>query len=110
LWFTVVIICMFGSILFGNQDATSAKLTPPETTIRHARENLPKCIDTEDKKVTDLAHSLYEKCLFDKLWEPKLPGILNILDNAPSRKTLILADCTRFRTAVKGVFARGTHF
>jgi len=75
LWFTVVIMCMFGSILFGNQDAASDKLTPPEKTIRHARENLPKCIDTEDKKLTALAHSLYEKCLFDKLWEPKLPGL-----------------------------------
>ena len=75
LWFTVVIMCMFGSMLFGNEDGASDKLTHPEKTIRHARENLPKCIDTEDKKLTDLAHSLYEKCLFDKLWEPKLPGL-----------------------------------
>jgi hypothetical protein len=51
------------------------KLTHPEKTIRLARENLPRCIDTEDKKLTDLAHSLYEKCLFHKLWEPKLPGL-----------------------------------
>jgi hypothetical protein len=66
---------MFGSILFGNQDAAGDKLTPSEKAIRHARENLPECIDTEDKKLTDLAHSLYKKCLFDKLWEPALPGL-----------------------------------
>ena len=53
----------------------SDKLAHPEKTIRRARNNLPRCVDTEDKKLTDLAHSLYEKCLFDKLWEPKLPGL-----------------------------------
>ena len=53
----------------------SDKLTHPESTVAHARDNLSKCIDTEDEALTDLAHSLYEKCLFDKLWEPKLPGL-----------------------------------
>ena len=74
-WFTLSISSMFGSMLYGNPEATNDKLTRPEQTILHARENLPKCIDTEDKKLTALAHSLYEKCLFDKLWEPKLPGL-----------------------------------
>ena len=55
--------------------AAGDKLTHPDQTIRHARKNLPGCVETEDKKLTDLAHSLYEKCLFDKLWEPKPPGL-----------------------------------
>ena len=39
------------------------------------KENLPGQISTEDPALTRQVHNLYIDCLFDKLWEPALPGL-----------------------------------
>jgi hypothetical protein len=49
--------------------------TLAEKSIQHAKENLPRQIVTEDPKLTRQVHNLYIDCLFDKLWEPALPGL-----------------------------------
>ena len=49
--------------------------TLAEETIRHARENLPKQVSTENPELTKQVHDLYRDCTFDKLWEPALPGL-----------------------------------
>jgi hypothetical protein len=49
--------------------------TLAEKNIRHAKENLPRQIATQDHKLTEQVHNLYTDCLFDKLWEPALPGL-----------------------------------
>jgi hypothetical protein len=49
--------------------------TLAEETIRHAKENLPIQVFTEDPELTKLVHDLYIDCTFDKLWEPALPGL-----------------------------------
>ena len=43
--------------------------------IQHAKANLPKQIITQDPKLTEQVHNLYIDCLFDKVWEPALPGL-----------------------------------
>jgi hypothetical protein len=49
--------------------------TLAEKNIQHAKENLPRQIVTQDSKFTEQVHNLYTDCLFDKLWEPALPGL-----------------------------------
>jgi len=49
--------------------------TLAEKNILHAKENLSKQIVTQDLKLTEQVHNLYTDCLFDKLWEPALPGL-----------------------------------
>jgi len=49
--------------------------TLAEKNIQHARENLSEQIYTEDPELTRQVHNLYIDCLFDKLWEPALPGL-----------------------------------
>lgn len=55
--------------------APPIKLVPAEETLKRAKGNLPKMIQTEDSAFTSFADRLYEKCLFDKLWEPIPPGL-----------------------------------
>lgn len=57
------------------QDGVERKYTLAEKNIQHAKENLPKLVYTEDPELTRQVHNLYIDCLFDKLWEPALPGL-----------------------------------
>jgi len=57
------------------QDGAKRKYTLAEKNIQHAKENLPGQIYTEDPELTRQIHNLYIDCLFDKLWEPALPGL-----------------------------------
>jgi len=57
------------------QEGAKRKYTLAEKNIQHARENLPGQIKTEDPELTRQVHNLYIDCLFDKLWEPALPGL-----------------------------------
>ena len=71
---------IFGSVLgFTNvtlgQEEAKRKYTLAEKNIQHARESLPVQIYTEDPERTRQVHNLYIDCLFDKLWEPALPGL-----------------------------------
>ncbi|MCP4313966.1 MAG: hypothetical protein GY790_22145 [Bacteroidetes bacterium] len=71
---------IFGCLLGFNSTARSQeevqrKYTLAEKSIQHARESLPGQIYTEDPELTRQVHNLYIDCLFDKLWEPALPGL-----------------------------------
>ena len=57
------------------QEGAQRKYTLAEKSIQHAKENLPGQISTEDTALTRQVHNLYIDCLFDKLWEPALPGL-----------------------------------
>ena len=57
------------------QEGAQRKYTLAEKNIQHARENLLGQIKTEDPELTRQVHNLYIDCLFDKLWEPALPGL-----------------------------------
>ena len=57
------------------QEGAQRKYTLAEKNIQHARESLPVQIKTEDPELTRQVHNLYIDCLFDKLWEPALPGL-----------------------------------
>jgi neutral trehalase len=57
------------------QEGAKRKYTLAEKNIQHARESLPMQIKTEDPELTRQVHNLYIDCLFDKLWEPALPGL-----------------------------------
>jgi hypothetical protein len=57
------------------QEGAKRVYTLAEKNIRHAKENLPGQIYTEDPELTRQVHNLYIDCLFDKLWEPALPGL-----------------------------------
>jgi len=57
------------------QEGRTRTYTLAEKTIRRAKENLPKHVSTENPELTKLVHDLYNDCLFDKLWEPALPGL-----------------------------------
>ena len=57
------------------QEAANRKYTLAEKSIKDAKLNLPRQIATEDTELTRQVHDLYIDCLFDKLWEPALPGL-----------------------------------
>jgi hypothetical protein len=57
------------------QEAANRKYTLAEKSIKDAKLNLPRQIATEDPELTRQVHNLYIDCLFDKLWEPALPGL-----------------------------------
>ncbi len=57
------------------QEGAQRKYTLAEKNIQHARKSLPGQIITEDPELTRQVHNLYIDCLFDKLWEPALPGL-----------------------------------
>ena len=57
------------------KEGAKRELTLAKKNIQHAKENLPKQIYTQDPKLTRQTHNLYSDCLFDKLWEPALPGL-----------------------------------
>jgi neutral trehalase len=57
------------------QEGAQRKYTLAEKSIQHAKENLSGQISTEDPALTRQVHKLYIDCLFDKLWEPALPGL-----------------------------------
>jgi hypothetical protein len=57
------------------QEGAKRKYTLAEKSIQHAKESLPGQISTEDPELTRQVHNLYIDCLFDKLWEPALPGL-----------------------------------
>jgi len=57
------------------QEGASRKYTLAEKNIKLAKKNLPEQIYTEDPGLTRKVHDLYVDCLFDKLWEPALPGL-----------------------------------
>ena len=57
------------------QEGAKRKYTLAEKNIQHARESLPMQIKTEDPELTRQVHNIYIDCLFDKLWEPALPGL-----------------------------------
>ena len=71
---------IFGCVLgFTNatlgQEGAKRMYTLAEKNIQQARESLPGQIYTEDPELTRQVHNLYIDCLFDKLWEPALPGL-----------------------------------
>jgi hypothetical protein len=76
--FGTALICLcvlsFNHTVLGQEDA-KRNYTLAEKNIRHARESLPGQIYTEDPELTRQVHNLYIDCLFDKLWEPALPGL-----------------------------------
>jgi hypothetical protein len=57
------------------QEGAKRNYTLAEKNIQHARKSLPAQITTEDPELTRQVHNLYIDCLFDKLWEPALPGL-----------------------------------
>ena len=57
------------------QEGAKRVYTLAEKSVQHARKNLPGQISTEDPELTRQVHNLYIDCLFDKLWEPALPGL-----------------------------------
>ena len=72
----LIIACIFS---FNNmalgQEGAKREYTLAEKNIQQAKENLPRQIGTEDPELTRQVHNLYIDCLFDKLWEPALPGL-----------------------------------
>ncbi len=72
LIFTCIFI--FNNTVMGEEGA-KRKYALAEKNIQHAKENLPRQIYTEDPKLTRQIHNLYIDCLFDKFWEPALPGL-----------------------------------
>jgi len=74
LLFVSISIFCFNNTAMG-QEGTKRKYILAEKTIQHAKENLPKQIYTEDPELNRLVHNLFIDCLFDKLWEPALPGL-----------------------------------
>jgi hypothetical protein len=65
---------ILGSTATGKDGATR-KYTLADENIQHAKENLPRQIATQDPELTRQVHNLYVDCLFDKFWEPALPGL-----------------------------------
>jgi hypothetical protein len=57
------------------EEGKTRTYTVAEESIQHAKENLLKQVTTENPELTKLVHNLYRDCLFDKLWEPALPGL-----------------------------------
>ncbi len=72
----LIFVCVlsFNNTALG-QEGAKRKYTLAEKNIQHARENLSEQIYTEDPELTRQVHNLYIDCLFDKLWEPALPGL-----------------------------------
>lgn len=72
----LVLTCMY---LLNNIAIAEAgpkrKYTLAEGNIQHAKENLPKQVYTGNTKLTRQVHNIYVDCLFDKFWEPSLPGL-----------------------------------
>ena len=74
------LVLIFTGILIINNTAmgkegAKRKYTLAEKNIQHAKKNLPRQIYTEEDELTRQVHSLYVDCLFDKFWEPALPGL-----------------------------------
>jgi hypothetical protein len=57
------------------EEGAKRKYTLAKENIQHAKENLPRQIVTEDAELTRQVQNLYIDCLFDKFWEPALPGL-----------------------------------
>ncbi len=72
----LILTCMsiLGNTATGKEGA-KREYTLAEKNIQHAKENLPRQIVTQDPKLTRQVHNLYVDCLFDKFWEPALPGL-----------------------------------
>ena len=89
------------------QEGAERKYTLAEKNIQHAKENLPKQIYTQEAKLTRQVHNLYIDCLFDKLWEPALPG-LPYRPSGPRRREAAGPKCrwrsrrSRRRATVRG--------
>lgn len=76
LSYLLIFGCLFGlNNTALSQEGAKRKYTLAEKSIQHATENLPGQISTEDPELTRQVHNLYIDCLFDKLWEPALPGL-----------------------------------
>ena len=71
----LIFACMFilSHTAIGKEGA-KRKYTLAEENIQHAKKNLPQKIVTQDPTLTRQVHTLYVDCLFDKFWEPALPG------------------------------------
>lgn len=72
--FIFVHIFCFNNTALG-QEGAERTYTLAKKNIQHAKENLPKQIYTGDAELTRQVHNLYIDCLFDKFWEPALPGL-----------------------------------
>jgi len=77
---TISYLLIFGCLFSLNntalgQEGAKRVYTLADKSIQHARENLQGQISTEDTALTRQVHNLYIDCLFDKLWEPALPGL-----------------------------------
>jgi neutral trehalase len=69
----LIFACVFNSAR--GEERKRRKFTLAEKNIQHAKENLPRQMFTESPKLTTQIHNLYNDCLFDKVWEPALPGL-----------------------------------
>ncbi|MCP4197956.1 MAG: hypothetical protein GY762_12475 [Proteobacteria bacterium] len=67
-------VCALGNTAMSKEEA-KRKYTLAKENIQHAKENLPKQIVTGDPALTRQVQNLYIDCLFDKFWEPALPGL-----------------------------------
>ena len=74
LVFIFMCIFLFNNTAMSKEEA-KRKYTLAEKNIQHAKKNLPKQIYTGDAELTRQVHNLYIDCLFDKFWEPALPGL-----------------------------------
>jgi len=76
IYFLLIFCCIF---YFNNtalsQEGAGRTYILAEKNIQQARASLREQISTEDHELTRMVHNLYIDCLFDKLWEPALPGL-----------------------------------
>ncbi len=76
IFYMGILGCLSGLINASmGQEVAKRTYTLAERSIKEARLNLPRQINTEDSELTRQVHDLYIACLFDKLWEPALPGL-----------------------------------
>ena len=75
VWLTLAVVWPARANPAPGEEGNTRTYTLAETTIRRAKENLPKQVSTESPELTKLVHDLYIDCTFDKLWEPALPGL-----------------------------------
>jgi len=81
LLYGLIRVALFSASIFSlsiraqGQEGATRKYTLAEKNIQHAKKNLPIQVYTEDPELTKMVHDLYNDCLFDKVWEPALPGL-----------------------------------
>jgi len=74
-----LVVIVTGMLMLDNmalsKEEAKRNYTLAEKNIEHSKKNLPKQIYTQDPKLTRQVQNMYADCLFDKFWEPALPGL-----------------------------------